>query len=111
MKVLLSPDAEQDLTEACEFIARDSPAAAMRLLERFGEVTKTLAAGLIEGLEVTLSDGRTAHSWPLPPYRIYYRRSETALEVLRVYHLDRGYERLEEKLSAVGATIERRSSG
>src|SRR5918997_4674346 len=32
-------------------------------------------------------------------------------EVLRVYHLDRGYERLEEKLSAVGATIERRSTG
>jgi len=32
-------------------------------------------------------------------------------EVLRVYHLDRGYERLEEKLSAVGATIERRSAG
>ena len=32
-------------------------------------------------------------------------------EVLRVYHLDRGYERLEEKLSAVGANIERRSGG
>jgi UDP-N-acetylglucosamine 1-carboxyvinyltransferase len=32
-------------------------------------------------------------------------------EVLRVYHLDRGYERLEDKLSAVGATIERRSAG
>jgi len=32
-------------------------------------------------------------------------------EVLRVYHLDRGYERLEEKLGAVGATIERRSAG
>ncbi|HEV2596507.1 MAG TPA: UDP-N-acetylglucosamine 1-carboxyvinyltransferase [Sphingomicrobium sp.] len=32
-------------------------------------------------------------------------------EVLRVYHLDRGYERLEEKLSAVGAIIERRSAG
>jgi UDP-N-acetylglucosamine 1-carboxyvinyltransferase len=31
--------------------------------------------------------------------------------VLRVYHLDRGYERLEEKLSAVGATIERRTAG
>jgi UDP-N-acetylglucosamine 1-carboxyvinyltransferase len=28
-------------------------------------------------------------------------------EVNRVYHLDRGYERLEEKLQAVGATIER----
>ena len=32
-------------------------------------------------------------------------------EVLRVYHLDRGYERLEEKLQGVGATIERRSAG
>jgi UDP-N-acetylglucosamine 1-carboxyvinyltransferase len=35
--------------------------------------------------------------------------AEGDTEVLRVYHLDRGYERLEEKLSAVGAKIERRS--
>ena len=32
-------------------------------------------------------------------------------EVNRVYHLDRGYERLEEKLQAVGADIERVSDG
>jgi UDP-N-acetylglucosamine 1-carboxyvinyltransferase len=31
--------------------------------------------------------------------------------VNRIYHLDRGYERLEEKLAAVGAHIERRSDG
>ena len=37
--------------------------------------------------------------------------AEGETEVLRVYHLDRGYERLEEKLSAVGATIERRTTG
>ena len=37
--------------------------------------------------------------------------AEGETEVLRVYHLDRGYERLEEKLSAVDATIERRSAG
>jgi UDP-N-acetylglucosamine 1-carboxyvinyltransferase len=37
--------------------------------------------------------------------------AEGETEVLRVYHLDRGYERLEEKLSAVGAKIERRSAG
>ncbi|MEA3053295.1 MAG: UDP-N-acetylglucosamine 1-carboxyvinyltransferase [Sphingomonadales bacterium] len=36
-------------------------------------------------------------------------RGET--EVNRVYHLDRGYERLEEKLQAVGADIERASDG
>ncbi|MDE2043397.1 MAG: UDP-N-acetylglucosamine 1-carboxyvinyltransferase, partial [Alphaproteobacteria bacterium] len=32
-------------------------------------------------------------------------------QVNRVYHLDRGYERLEEKLSAVGADIERVGDG
>jgi len=37
--------------------------------------------------------------------------SEGQTEVLRVYHLDRGYERLEEKLSAVGADIARDGDG
>ena len=32
-------------------------------------------------------------------------------EVNRIYHLDRGYERLEEKLSAIGAEVERVSAG
>ena len=33
--------------------------------------------------------------------------AEGETELNRVYHLDRGYERLEEKLVAVGAEIER----
>jgi UDP-N-acetylglucosamine 1-carboxyvinyltransferase len=37
--------------------------------------------------------------------------AEGQTEVNRVYHLDRGYERLEEKLQAVGADIERNSDG
>ncbi len=37
--------------------------------------------------------------------------AEGETSVQRVYHLDRGYERLEEKLSAVGADIERVSDG
>ena len=37
--------------------------------------------------------------------------AEGETSVSRVYHLDRGYERLEEKLSAVGADIERASDG
>ncbi len=37
--------------------------------------------------------------------------AEGETSVNRVYHLDRGYERLEEKLSAVGADIERASDG
>ncbi len=37
--------------------------------------------------------------------------AEGETQVARVYHLDRGYERLEEKLQAVGADIERASDG
>jgi UDP-N-acetylglucosamine 1-carboxyvinyltransferase len=37
--------------------------------------------------------------------------AEGQTEVNRVYHLDRGYERLEEKLQAVGADVERASDG
>ena len=37
--------------------------------------------------------------------------AEGETQVSRVYHLDRGYERLEEKLSAVGAEIERVGDG
>ena len=37
--------------------------------------------------------------------------AEGETQVSRIYHLDRGYERLEEKLQAVGADIERVSDG
>jgi len=33
--------------------------------------------------------------------------ADSTTEVLRVYHLDRGYESIERKLSALGARIER----
>jgi len=36
--------------------------------------------------------------------------AEGTTEVLRVYHLDRGYERIEEKLKSIGADIERVST-
>jgi UDP-N-acetylglucosamine 1-carboxyvinyltransferase len=58
------------------------------------------------GAEVMATDLRASMSLVLAGLA-----AEGETEVLRVYHLDRGYERLEEKLSAVGATIERRSAG
>jgi UDP-N-acetylglucosamine 1-carboxyvinyltransferase len=59
----------------------------------------------LTGAEVMATDLRASMSLVLAGLA-----AEGETEVLRVYHLDRGYERLEEKLSAVGATIERRSS-
>ena len=60
----------------------------------------------LTGAEVMATDLRASMSLVLAGLA-----AEGETEVLRVYHLDRGYERLEEKLSAVGADIERRSSG
>jgi UDP-N-acetylglucosamine 1-carboxyvinyltransferase len=60
----------------------------------------------LTGAEVMATDLRASMSLILAGLA-----AEGETEVLRVYHLDRGYERLEEKLSAVGATIERRSTG
>ena len=60
----------------------------------------------LTGAEVMATDLRASMSLVLAGLR-----AEGKTSVLRVYHLDRGYERLEEKLSAVGATIERRSAG
>ena len=37
--------------------------------------------------------------------------AEGETQVLRVYHLDRGYERIEEKLAAAGIDIKRVSYG
>jgi UDP-N-acetylglucosamine 1-carboxyvinyltransferase len=61
--------------------------------------------GLV-GAEVMATDLRASMSLVLAGLAA---RGET--QVHRVYHLDRGYERLEEKLQAVGADIERSSDG
>ena len=62
-------------------------------------------SGLV-GAEVMATDLRASMSLVLAGLAA---QGET--QVHRVYHLDRGYERLEEKLQAVGAEIERASDG
>src|SRR5687768_7151474 len=58
------------------------------------------------GAEVMATDLRASMSLVLAGLA-----AEGETQVHRVYHLDRGYERLEEKLQAVGADIERSSEG
>ena len=54
---------------------------------------------------------RIARSWASMSLVLAGLAAGGETQVNRVYHLDRGYERLEEKLSAVGADIERQSDG
>jgi len=75
-------------------------------IEVHGRSAIVKGGGPLTGAQVMATDLRASMSLVLAGLA-----SEGETEVLRVYHLDRGYERLEEKLSAVGATIERVSAG
>ena len=86
MKIVVSPPAREDLKQAYQQITQDNPKAADRMLARIIEVIGMLASGSVEGREVRLQDGRPVHMWPVPPYRIYYRKHVDLFEVIRVYH-------------------------
>jgi len=86
MTILVAPAAREDLTQAYRHIARESTAAADRVIGRIIEVIGLLASGRIEGRSVSLRDGRSVMSWPVPPYRVYYRKRADVFEIIRVYH-------------------------
>lgn len=86
MTIVVSPKARDDLREAFDYIQRDNPEAADRMLARIVEVIGMLATGIVQGREVVLRNGKRVNTWPVPPFRIYYRKSEHELQVIRVYH-------------------------
>ncbi len=86
MRIVYAPEAVDDLEAAVAYVARDNPAAAARLADRVFDRIDSLAAGEFDGPEHVLRSGESVRSWPVPPFRVYYRRSEGLLEILRVYH-------------------------
>ena len=67
-----------------------------------GGVAKVTGVEVLKGAPVMATDLRASVSLILAGLAA---QGETVLS--RVYHLDRGYERVEEKLSSCGALIER----
>lgn len=86
MRIVLSPQAQADLREVRAYIARDNPAAAKREVARIKEAIKVLAGGRIDGREVVLESGERVRLWLVSSYRLYYRRLDDVLQILRVYH-------------------------
>lgn len=86
MMIVVAPQAGKDLREAYEYIRKDNSIAADRVLAHIVEVIGMLASEAVTGKEVLLRDGRWVKTWPVPPYRIYYRVSGQELQVIRVYH-------------------------
>jgi plasmid stabilization system protein ParE len=87
--IVWSPESADDLTQALEFVLERNPSAAARLATRLEEIIERLAEGEIHGPKQRLRSGGEVHSWPVPPYRIYYQRDETTLRLLRIYHQSR----------------------
>jgi UDP-N-acetylglucosamine 1-carboxyvinyltransferase len=67
-----------------------------------GQVATVTGVGQLKGAQVMATDLRASVSLVIAGLAA---RGETVVN--RIYHLDRGFERLEDKLSAVGAEIER----
>ncbi len=86
MRIVVSPLATLDLQSIYDFLVARSPSAADRLLVEIGEAFGLLASGLRVGRAVTLRTGRRVWSWPVPPYRIYFRLLPDEMQVVRIYH-------------------------
>jgi UDP-N-acetylglucosamine 1-carboxyvinyltransferase len=71
-------------------------------IEVHGGTATVTGVGSLRGAPVMATDLRASVSLILAGLA-----AEGETRVARVYHLDRGYERVEEKLSACGAAIER----
>jgi UDP-N-acetylglucosamine 1-carboxyvinyltransferase len=71
-------------------------------IEVKGNLAVVTGVSHLSGASVMASDLRASASLVLAGLRA---QGET--QVLRVYHLDRGYERFEEKLNALGAEVRR----
>jgi len=86
VRIVVAPQAQADLGEAYNSVAGDNREAADRLLARVIEIIALLAAKAVLGREAVLRDGRRVRTWPVPPYRVYYRERDDVFEVVRVYH-------------------------
>lgn len=72
------------------------------LIRTSGRTATVTGVAKLSGAEVMATDLRASASLAIAGLM-----AEGTTEILRVYHLDRGYEHIEKKLSALGADIER----
>ena len=71
-------------------------------IRRTGSIAVVIGTKRLSGAEVTASDLRASAALVMAGLV-----AEGTTELHRVYHLDRGYERFEQRLNAIGASITR----
>jgi plasmid stabilization system protein ParE len=86
VKVVVSEQAKADLLEIRQYIGRDNLVAAKNEIARIKAAISLLATDKADGRNVFLPNGDSVRIWLVSSYRLYYRRTVTELQVLRVYH-------------------------
>jgi len=86
LRIRFAKQAAKDLDAAIAFWRERKPGAPSTLVDDVVTLAERLAKAEFEGPELRMKTGLVVRSWPLPPYRVYYRRRDGVLEVLRVYH-------------------------
>jgi len=92
LKLRWTRPALADLVEAQEYIARDNPAAAQAVAQRVWDAAKRLCDNPQIGRQGHVQGTR---EWPVTqtPYLIVYRVKDDALEILRVWHGRRDWQK------------------
>jgi toxin ParE1/3/4 len=98
-KYLLDPVVEDELWGIWDFIARDNPDAAARVIEAAYETFNTLAADPSLGRPRKFKNSRLLgiRSWRIggfDSYLVFYRSAGDSIQVLHVYHGARDIESL-----------------
>lgn len=86
MRIRFAKQAAKDLDAAVVFWKERRPAVRFTLVDDVIMLAERLAREEFEGPEQCLKTGLIVRSWPLPPYRLFYRRRDGVLEVMRIYH-------------------------
>ncbi len=86
MKIRYSPEAAKDLLDVVEYLVVRNPTAAAALHAQVRATIRRIATGDLDGPETVLRTGTRVRSWPVHPFRIYYRRVGGVLQVVRIYH-------------------------
>jgi plasmid stabilization system protein ParE len=86
VRIRFAKQAARDIDGATAFWLKRRPDVPLSLVDDVMALAERLARGEFDGPEVRLKTGLVVRSWPLPPYRLYYRRRDDALEIMRIYH-------------------------
>lgn len=86
MKIRYSAEASEDLLATLEYLAARNSRAAETLYRDVKLTLRRIAAGELDGPETTLRTGQQVRSWPVHPFRIYYRKVDGVLHVIRLHH-------------------------